>query len=107
MLLKGQYILPQVFSRHIYCPFRLLYNQLASLMQIQLNAENELGIVMLAITLSFHIFYVAVCAHIHSITCCHLELFTQIICKSHSTVQICITNKLHDYIAWSHFMLSC
>ena len=43
MLLKGQYtsILPHVFSRHIYCPFRLLYNQLASLMPIQLNAENE------------------------------------------------------------------
>ena len=50
----------------------------------------------------FHIFYLAVCADVHTITCCHLELFTPIICKSHCTVQICITNKLHDYIAWSH-----
>ena len=62
---------------------------------------------MLAITLSFHIFYPAICAHVHSITCCHLELFTPIICKFHCTVQICIINKLDDYIAWSHLMLCC
>ena len=63
---------------------------------------------MLAITRSFHIFfYPAVCAHVHSITCYHLKLFILIICKSHCTVQLCITNKLHDYIAWSHLMLCC
>ena len=66
-----------------------------------------LGNVMLAITRSFHFFYPAVCAHVHSITCYHLKLFTLIICTSHCTVQICITNKLHDYIAWSHLMLFC
>ena len=40
--------------------------------------------------------------HVHSITCCHLEFFTRIICKSHCTVQICITKNcmitLHDHI---------
>ena len=35
--------------------------------------------VMLTITRSSHIFYPAVCAHVHSIPCCHLELFTPII----------------------------
>ena len=42
-----------------------------------------------------YFFYPAVCAHVHSITCYHLKLFILIICKSHCTVQICITNKLH------------
>ena len=55
----------------------------------------------------WYFFYPAVCAHVHSITCYHLKLFILIICKSHCTVQICITNKLHDYIAWSHLMLCC
>ena len=76
-------------------------------LNVQNLAYGLLGNVMLAITRSFHFFYPAVCAHVYSITCYHLKLFILIICKSHCTVQICITNKLHDYIAWSHLMLCC
>ena len=58
-----------------------------------------LGNVMLAITRSFHTFYPAVCADAHSITCCHLELFTPIIVSLVVLYRyVCITKKLHDHI---------
>ena len=84
------------FSKHIKSKFISCY-----------SLHCDIGECYAAITLIFHIFYPAVCAHVHSITCCHLELFAPNICNSHCTVQICITNKLHDYIVWSHLMLCC
>ena len=99
-------------------PYIQLYLTLTRIMMWQLNllllflsikssllihcCNALVGNVMLAKTLSFYIFHPAVCAHVHLIICCHLELYTPIIVNlivlyRYALLTNCMIT-LHDHI---------